>query len=444
MSFVRTYTKPKVFGLITLAALLLGALLGFIAKNSNVSWLAETLDTIGTIFTNLLQVTVIPLVFTAIVVGVNSLRSLGGPRTAARLGGKTLLWFATTSLIAVLIGIVIGLIARPGTGVQVTPSQATVDRLSQRAQGDWWTFVKDLVPDNFIAAFSEGDVLQVVFLALLIATATYALGDRAAPFVAFNQSVFDVIQKVLGWIIRLAPLGVLGLIGNAFATYGNQFIKPLFSLIWTVYLGAALILFVVYPLLLKFVGKISPLKFFGKAWTALEFAFVSRSSGATLPLSRQTAVNLGVDRGYAGFAVPLGTTTKMDGCAALYPALATIFIANIFGVQLSFVQYLGIVLVAVFGSLATAGTTGWFTMLTLTLSAINLPAEVIATGIAIVFAIDPILDMIRTATNVAGQITVPVLVARGEGLLDDDVLNAPSSPPLLEPEPEKEKEPAPA
>jgi Na+/H+-dicarboxylate symporter len=431
LSFVRAYTKPKVFGLITLAALLLGALLGFIAKDSSVGWLAETLDTIGTVFTNLLQVTVIPLVFTAIVVGINSLRSLGGPRTAARLGGKTLLWFAITSLIAVLIGIALGLIFRPGTGVEVTPSKATVDRLAQRAQGDWWTFVKDLVPDNFIAAFADGEVLQVVFLSLLIGVATYALGERAAPFVTFNQSVFDVIQKVLGWIIRLAPLGVLGLIGHAFATYGNQFVKPLFSLIGTVYLGSALILFAVYPLLLRLVGQVSPARFFGKAWTALEFAFVSRSSGATLPLSRQTAVNLGVDPGYAGFAVPLGTTTKMDGCAALYPALATIFIANIFGVQLSFLQYLGIVLVAVFGALATAGTTGWFTMLTLTLATVNLPPEVTATGIAIVFGIDPILDMARTATNVGGQITVPVLVARKEGLLDDEVLNTPTGPPLL-------------
>jgi Na+/H+-dicarboxylate symporter len=433
LSFVRTYTKPKVFGLITLGALLLGALLGFIAKNSSVGWLAETLDTIGTLFTNLLQVTVIPLVFTAIVVGINSLRSLGGPRTAARLGGKTLLWFAITSFIAVLIGIVLGLIFRPGTGVRVTPSEATVDRLAQRAQGDWWTFIKDLVPDNFIAAFADGQVLQVVFLSLLIGIATYALGERAAPFVTFNQAVFDVIQKVLGWIIRLAPLGVLGLIGHAFATYGNQFVKPLFSLIGTVYLGAALILFVVYPVLLRVVGQVSPLRFFGKAWTALEFAFVSRSSGATLPLSRQTAVNLGVDPGYAGFAVPLGTTTKMDGCAALYPALATIFIANIFGVQLSFLQYVGIVLVAVFGALATAGTTGWFTMLTLTLATVNLPPEVTATGIAIVFGIDPILDMVRTATNVGGQITVPVLVARQENLLDDEVLNTPSTPPLLQP-----------
>nr|WP_042195688.1 dicarboxylate/amino acid:cation symporter [Kibdelosporangium sp. MJ126-NF4]CEL22162.1 sodium:dicarboxylate symporter [Kibdelosporangium sp. MJ126-NF4]CTQ92943.1 sodium:dicarboxylate symporter [Kibdelosporangium sp. MJ126-NF4] len=420
MSFVRTYTKPKVFGLITLGALVAGALLGFLAKDSGSKWLSESLTTIATVFTNLLQFTVIPLVFTAIIVGVTSLRGLGGPRTATRLGGRTLLWFAITSLIAVLIGIVIGLIVQPGDGVQVTPTKANVAKIGDRAGGNWWTFVQDLVPDNFLHAFSEGNVLQVVFLSLIVAAATYALGERANAFVTFNQAVFDVTQKVLGWIILLAPIGVLGLIGKAFANYGNQFIKPLFSLIWTVYLGAVLITFVVYPLLLRFVGRISPRRFFAKSWTALQFAFVSRSSGATLPLSRQSAVDLGVSPGYAGFAVPLGTTTKMDGCAALYPALASVFIANIAGIQLSAVQYIGIVLVAVFGALATAGTTGWFTMLTLTLSAINLPPEVTATGLAIVIAIDPILDMARTATNVAGQITVPVLVARQENLLADE------------------------
>ncbi|MFC0109967.1 dicarboxylate/amino acid:cation symporter [Kibdelosporangium aridum] len=419
MSFVRTYTKPKVFGFVTLGALVAGAVLGFIAKDSGAKWLSETLTTISTVFTNLLQFTVIPLVFTAIIVGVNSLRSLGGPRTATRLGGKTLLWFGITSLIAVLMGIVIGLIVQPGSGVQVAPTEANIARVEDRATGNWWTFIQGLVPANFLEAFTEGKVLQVVFLALIVAAATYALGDRAKPFVTFNQAVFDVIQKVLGWIILLAPIGVLGLIGKAFATYGNQFIAPLFSLVWTVYLGAALIMFVVYPLLLKFVGKIDPRQFFARSWNALQFAFVSRSSGATLPLSRQSAVDLGVDPGYAGFAVPLGTTTKMDGCAALYPALASVFIANMAGIELSVAQYIAIVAVAVFGSLATAGTTGWFTMLTLTLSAINLPPEVTATGLAIVIAIDPILDMARTATNVAGQITVPVLVARQENLLDD-------------------------
>ncbi|MCE7006002.1 dicarboxylate/amino acid:cation symporter [Kibdelosporangium philippinense] len=418
MSFVSTYSKPKVFGLVTLGALVAGAVLGFIAKDSGVKWLSETLTTISTVFTNLLQFTVIPLVFTAIIVGVDSLRGLGGPRTAGRLGGKTLLWFAITSLIAVVLGIVIGLIVQPGSGVQVTPTQANIARIEDRASGNWWTFIQGLVPSNFLEAFTEGAVLQVVFLALIVAAATYTLGDRVRPFIAFNQAVFDVIQKVLGWIILLAPIGVLGLIGKAFATYGNQFIKPLFSLVWTVYLGAALIIFVVYPVLLKFVGKIDPRQFFAKSWNALQFAFVSRSSGATLPLSRQSAVNLGVDPGYAGFAVPLGTTTKMDGCAALYPALASIFIANMAGIELSVAQYIGIIAVAVFGSLATAGTTGWFTMLTLTLSAINLPPEVTATGLAIVIAIDPILDMARTATNVAGQITVPVLVAQQEDLLE--------------------------
>ncbi|MGX7827699.1 dicarboxylate/amino acid:cation symporter [Actinokineospora sp. 24-640] len=420
------------FGLAVLAGLVIGAVLGIIAKATEAEWLVTALDTIGSIFTSLLQFTVIPLVFTAIVVGFTSLRGLGGARTATRLGGKTVMWFGITSLIAVLIGIAVGLISGAGKGVTVVPGEGTVEKLAERSQGDWLTVLTGLVPSNIVSAFAEGEILQVVFVAVLVGIATFALGDRAAPFVSFNRSVFDIIQKLLGWIILLAPLGVLGLIGNAFATYGNEFVTPLLSLIVSVYVAAALVLFVVYPVLLRFVGGISPLTFFAKAWTALQFAFVSRSSGATLPLSRQTAVNLGVEPGYAGFAVPLGTTTKMDGCAALYPAIATIFIANLFGYQLSVWQYVGIIAVAVFGSIATAGTTGWFTMLTLTLSTIGMPPEMIATGLAIVFGIDPILDMIRTATNVAGQITVPVLVARGEGLLDDEVLHTPSNPPLLD------------
>ena len=424
--------RNTVFGLAVLAGLVLGALLGFVAKQAEVSWLATTLSRIGEIFVSLVQFTVIPLVFTAIVVGITSLHRLGGARTAARLGGKTLLWFAITSLIAVLIGIAIGTIGNLGSGVSVKPSEAAVANIAERTQGDWWSFIQSIVPTNVFTAFSEGQVLQVVFLALLVGAAAYALGDRAQVFVSFNRAAFDIIQKVLGWIIWLAPIGVLGLLGNAFASYGNEFFAPLISLIVAVYLGCAIVLFVVYPILLRFVGRVSPLTFFRKSWTALQFAFVSQSSGATLPLSRQAAVNLGVPRGYASFAVPLGTTTKMDGCAAVFPAITAIFIANMFGISLGFGDYLLIVLVAVFGSLATAGTTGWFTMLTLTLAAVNLPAEVIATGVAIVFAINPILDMMRTATNVAGQITVPILVARSSGILDDEALHDHNDVPLLD------------
>ena len=417
MSLLRTYRNPKVFGLTTLAALVLGALLGLLAEHAHVSWLANALATVGTTFTRLLQFTVVPLVFTAIVVGITSLRDLGGTRKAARLGGRTVAWFAGTSLIAVLIGLAVGLVLRPGVGVQVTPPRSAVDKLAARAHGSWGTLLHDLVPDTLFSAFTSGNVLQVVFVALLVGLAAYSLGDRATPFVTFTRAGFDLVQRIIGWVVRLAPIGVLGLIGNAFASYGNSFVRPLFSLIVAVYLGTLLVLFGVYPLLLRFVGGISPARFFARAWTALQFAFVSRSSSATLPLSRQTAEDLGVDPGYAGFAVPLGSTTKMDGCAAVYPAVATLFIANLFGVHLSVWQYALIVLVAVFGALATAGTTGWFTMLTLTLSVVGLPPEVVALGVAVVYGIDPILDMVRTATNVAGQITVPVLVARQEGLL---------------------------
>ncbi|MGW6447148.1 dicarboxylate/amino acid:cation symporter [Lentzea sp. NPDC055074] len=416
MSFVQTYRKPKVFGFTVLGALVLGALAGWLGKST---WLAPVLAKIGSTFTALLQLTVIPLVFTAIVVGIASLRNLGGGRTAARLGGKTFLWFAITSFIAVLIGLAVATILKPGNGLQIEPAAGAVDKLAKRASGSWQALLDNLVPTNIFSAFTEGDVLQVVFIAVLVGFAAYALGDKAAPFTNLVKSFFEIIQKVVGWIILLAPIGIFGLIGNAVASYGNSFVKPLFSLILAVYLGSALVLFVVYPILLKFVGKTSPVEFFRKAGTALQFAFVSRSSGATLPLSRKAATDLGVPNEYANFAVPLGTTTKMDGCAAVYPAIATVFIANLFGIQLSVWQYVGIVAVAVFGALATAGTTGWYTMLTLTLSVVGLPPAVIATGVAVVYAIDPILDMMRTATNVAGQITVPVLVARSENLIEE-------------------------
>ncbi|PXY37285.1 dicarboxylate/amino acid:cation symporter [Prauserella flavalba] len=446
MSFLRTYTKPSVFAAAVIGSLVAGALLGALARATETAWLTEVLDQLGSVFTTLLQIAVIPLVFTAIIVGINSLRRLGGGRTAARLGGKTVLWFAITSLIAVLIGIVVGLIFNPGSG-GIGDAQATAENAEKAAGsvdswGSWTAFIEGIVPSNFIAAFAEGETLQVLFLALVIGAAAYSLGDRAKPFVDFTTSVFEIIQRYLGWIVRLAPIGILGLIGAAVANYGDSLFRPLLSTTVAVYVGSLLVLFGVYPILLRVFAKVSPGRFFGKAWTAIQFAFVSQSSGATLPLTRQTAVNLGVDPGYAAFATPLASATKMDGCAAVFPAIGAIFIANISGVSLSFGQYVGIVVVAVLGAFATAGTTGWLTALTLTTTVIGLDAEQVALGIALIYSVNPIMDMMRTATNVAGQIVVPTVVARSEGLLDDDVLNTPSTPPLLSDTGEAAKAPA--
>ncbi|MCP2234670.1 dicarboxylate/amino acid:cation symporter [Prauserella halophila] len=435
MSLLRAYTKPAVFASAVIGSLLLGAGLGAMARVTGATWLAEVLDQLGSIFTTLLQIAVVPLVFTAIIVGINSLRGLGGGRTAARLGGKTVAWFATTSLIAVLIGIGVGLLFAPGSGglggVEATAENAEKAAGSVGEWGSWTAFLDGIVPDNFVAAFAEGQTLQVLFLALVIGAAAYSLGERAAPFVDVVTSVFEIIQRYLGWIVRLAPLGILGLVGAAVAEYGDSLFRPLLSITAAVYVGSGLVMLVVYPVLLRVVAKVSPRRFFGKAWTAIQFAFVSQSSGATLPLTRQTTVNLGVDPGYAAFATPLASATKMDGCAAVFPAIGAIFIANISGVSLSAGQYLGIVVVAVFGALATAGTTGWLTALTLTGTVIGLDPAQVATGIALIYSVNPIMDMMRTATNVAGQIAVPTVVARTEGLLDDGVLHAPSAPPLL-------------
>ena len=230
-----------------------------------------------------------------------------------------------------------------------------------------------------------------------------------------------MIQKVLWWIIRLAPIGTVGLIGKAVASYGWDALGSLGVFTADVYIGLVLVLFVLYPVLIKTNG-LSIRSYFSGVWPALELAFVSRSSVGTLPLTqRVTERNLGVPSGYASFAVPLGATTKMDGCAAIYPALAGIFVAQFFGVELAITDYLLIAFVSVIGSAATAGVTGATVMLTLTLSTLGLPLE----GVGLLLAIDPILDMGRTAVNVAGQALVPVIVAKREGILDEDVYSAP-------------------
>lgn len=258
-------------------------------------------------------------------------------------------------------------------------------------------------------------------IAIAVGIAALKVGKAAEPFLAFSTSILAIIQKVLWWIIRIAPIGTVGLIGNAVATYGWDTIGALGKFTVAIYVGLALVLFALYPVLVRAHG-LSIKQYFSGVWPAVQLAFVSRSSIGTLPLTqRVTERNLGVPSGYASFAVPLGATTKMDGCAAIYPAVSAIFVAQFFDVQLSLTDYLLIALVSVLGSAATAGTTGAVVMLTLTLSTLGLPLA----GVGLLLAVDPIVDMGRTATNVAGQALVPTIVAKREGILDIEMYNAP-------------------
>ena len=418
MPMASTSRLPS-FGTQVALGMALGLALGVAARALGGGALGESLHLVGQIFVQLLKALVPPLVFTAIVASVAALQNLPN---AARLVGRTLGWFALTAAIAVAIGIVLGVTIQPGL-------HAGVDAAAARAPGttgSWLDFLKGLIPANILGltagtTMTDGqpvttlnfNVLQIIVAAVVIGAAAVRVGEPGRPFLAFNASALAIFRRVLRWVIALTPIGSAALIGDAVVRYGWTTLSSLGAFAGAVYLGLALVLLVVYPALLLANG-LSPRWFFRAAWPAIQLGFVSRSSVGTLPVTEETTERaLGVPRAYAAFAVPLGATTKMDGCAAIYPAVSAIFVAQFFGVALHATDYLLIGVVSVLGSAATAGLTGATVMLTLTLSTLGLPLE----GAGLLLAIDPILDMGRTAVNVAGQMLVPVIVARREGLL---------------------------
>lgn len=414
------------FGFQVLAAMVIGLVLGWIARNigpdaaGQPNALTTTLATTGSIFVQLLQALVPPLIFTAIVASISNLRQLSN---AAALVWQTLLWFAVTAFIAVLIGIALGLIIQPGINSGVLAASAK----APGSVGSWLDFLKGLVPANMFGLQASTridggaattrlgfNVLQLLVISIVVGVAALKVGERANSFLAFNESLLAITRKILWWVIRLTPIGTIGLLGNAVAQYGWQTLQQLSWYAFAIYLGLAIVLLIVYPALLVLHG-LSPLRFFAGAWPAIQLAFVSRSSVGTLPVTEAvTEKSLGVPREYAAFAVPLGATTKMDGCAAIYPAISAIFVAQFYGVPLGIQEYVLIAFVSVIGSAATAGLTGATVMLTLTLSTLGLPLA----GVGLLLAIDPILDMGRTAVNVAGQALVPTIVAKRQGMLD--------------------------
>ncbi|MBB1508814.1 dicarboxylate/amino acid:cation symporter [Tessaracoccus sp. MC1756] len=413
--------------------LVVGLVLGFIALGIGApaegerNWLTGLLYEVGSAYVKLLMLLVVPLVVTAV---ISSIARLQQVRNAARLAVQTLVWFAITALASVIVGIVVGLLSKPWLTAGVSGDAA---ELPSR-QGDWAAFLLGLVPSNIfglsvsasttaegaVTASPSFSVLQILLVSILFGIAAVKVGDKAAPFVGFMESALSVIQKVLWWIIRLAPIGTAALVGRAVATYGWTSLASLGSFVLALYVGLAVIWVVVYPAVLKFNG-LDVAQFYRNVWPAISLGFVTRSSMGTMPVTEQVVErNLGVQRQYASFAVPLGATTKMDGCAAVFPAIAAIFIAQFYGIDLNITHYLLIAFVAVLGSSATAGTTGATVMLTLTLSTLGLPLE----GVGLLLAVEPIVDMGRTALNVTGQALVAAVVGKREGVLDQEIYDA--------------------
>ncbi|MCL1093621.1 dicarboxylate/amino acid:cation symporter [Shewanella kaireitica] len=395
-----------------LAAFVLGATVGVIFGES-----ATVLKPLGDLFISAIKMLVAPLIFCAIVV---SITSLGSQANLKRLSFKTLGMFMLTGTIASLIGLTIGSLIDMGGTTELVASE-----VSERHVPGFAQVLLNMVPVNPFASLAEGKVLQIIVFAALIGIAINKVGEKAEPLKKTLEAGAEVMFQLTRMVLQLTPIGVFGLMAWVVGEYGLSMLLPLGKFIGAIYLAALIHIIFVYGGLVKFVAKLSPVQFFRKAIPAQIVAFTTASSFGTLPASTRCTESMGVSKRYSSFVLPLGATMNMDGCGGIYPAIAAIFIAQIYGIPLDMTDYMLIAVTATVASVGTAGVPGSaMVMLTVTLGVVGLPLE----GIAFIAAIDRIIDMIRTATNVTGDMMTAVVIGKSEGQLDQQQFYADDNP----------------
>jgi len=366
----------------------------------------DKLDFIGNMFIRLLKMIIIPLIMASLVAGIVS---LGDVRKLGRIGLKTLLYYAATTTLAVVVGLVLVNIIRPGIGVEI--AKEAVD-LGGREIPSVLSITGNIVPENLFKAMAEGNVLPVIFFSLLLGVAISSVGEKGRPLVGLVEAFNAVMMKITDWIMRLAPYGVFALMAHTLGTMGLAVIKPLLVYMATVTIGLLVHACVTLPILLHLFAKYSPVKFIKDVIGAVATAFSTASSAATLPITMDCLQeNTGISNKVTSFVLPLGATVNMDG-TALYEAVAAMFIAQAYGIDLGIGHQLVIVLTATLASVGAAAIPGaGLITLVIVLKAVNLPLE----GIGMILAVDRILDMLRTAVNVWGDACGAAVVANLEG-----------------------------
>jgi Na+/H+-dicarboxylate symporter len=404
-----------------------GLLLGMLIKLAEVPpdhWLVSfvvegVIDAGGSIFINSLKLLVVPLVFVSLICGS---ASLGGHGNVGRVGVKTLgLYLATTGL-AITIALVLSLLIGPGEGAS-TADLAPATYEPKAPQGIKETLV-NIFPTNPVQAMAQGNMLQVIVFALLLGVAISRAGAAGSRVAAVFDDLNEIMMKLIGMLIQLAPFGVFCLMTVLFTRIGWQDIAKLISYFMTVVLALLVHASIVYPTLLTTLARVNPVRFFMKMREPMLVAFSTSSSGATLPVTLRTVEErLGVKNEVAAFAVPLGATINMDG-TAIMQGVATVFIAQFYGIPLDLNDYLLVILTATMASIGTAGVPGvGLIMLAMVLNQVGLPVE----GIGLILGIDRLLDMLRTAVNVVGDGMVATIVARSENDLDLTVFQDPEA-----------------
>ncbi len=394
-----------------LIALVLGVLFGIFAHDyvKYVSWARD-------MFLRFLKMIVVPIVFCSMVTGVASLGNQGG---LGRIAGKTFAFYISTTLIATVIGLVLVNLLQPGVGSSLVSDAAAATQLASADKVSLGQQIINIIPDNIFAALTKGDLLQVIFFAILFGFFVTKVGEKARTVIVdVFQAGFDVIMKITLAVIKLAPYGVFAIVAKMISQQAGDMDKlmdvaqSLGMFLLIVWAGCMIHFFVVLPSSVYFLGKENPWRHMKKMSTAILTAFSTCSSGAALPISlKDSQEKCGISNRIAGFTLPLGATINMNG-TALYEGVAVIFIAQVYGVDLSILEQIIIIVTVLFSAIGAASIPmAGLVMLSVAISVAGLPME----GVGLVLAVEQLCDMPRTATNSYGDMCASVVIAKSEG-----------------------------
>ncbi len=375
---------------------------------------AEYIKPLGTLFINLIKMLIVPLIFSSLVVGVISMKD---PKKMGRVGLKTFVLYLGTTAIAITIGLVLGTFLQPGVGLEFE----ALEKMASKEAPSFVDTLVDLVPQNPVGSLASGNVLQIIVFSIFLGLAINFAGEKGNPVANFFEAFAEVMYKLTGIIMEMAPYGVFALMAWVAGKFGLAVLLPLLRVILGVYIGCLIHSIFTYGGSIALLGRLNPIQFFKGIVDAQAVAFTTTSSSGTLPVTLSCAQkNLGVSKSVSSFVLPLGATINMDG-TALYQGVCALFVAQAYGVDLTFGNYVTIILTSTLASIGSAGVPGaGLIMLSLVLTSVGLPLE----GIAIVAGIDRVLDMARTAVNVTGDAMVSLLIAKSENELDVNVYAA--------------------
>lgn len=390
--------------------ILLGMFLGLIA-GAFLGTKGELLKPIGEVFLNMIGMLIIPLIFSSMAVGITSIRDT---RKLGRVGAKTLLLYLTTTAIAITIGLFFAFLFKPGLNVGLE-GFGHVSQTYTREAVSFSELLLSIVPSNPFEAFAKGNILQVIVFAVFVGLAIQFTTKKAEPFLNFLESVSEVMYSLTNIVMKFAPVGVFAIMASIAGKFGFQVLLPLAKLLGTIYVAAFVQFFILFSIILVFLCRLNPIPFFKGMIEAIVFAFSTSSSSATVPVTIHCAMhNLGVSKNIARFVIPLGSTINMNG-TAIFQGIASVFVAQMYGIDLSLQSIIIIVVTATLSAIGTAGIPGaGFLILSMVLKSVGLPLE----GLAIIFAIDRLRDMVGTVVNIVGDAVVAVYVAKSEGELD--------------------------